>query len=88
MRQCPKKMHKVIKFNQRAWLKQYINMKTNRLFKMMNNSVFGKITENVKTFRDIKLGIFIKQKGEEIIWCQNQIITLQSFSQTICWQQK
>ena len=57
MRQCPKKMHKVIKFNQR-------------------------------TFRDIKLGIFIKQKGEEIIWCQNQIITLQSFSQTICWQQK
>ena len=88
MRQCPKKMHKVIKFNQRAWLKQYINMKTNRLFKMMNNSVFGKITENVRTFRDIKLGIFIKQKGEEIIWCQNQIITLQSFLQTICWQQK
>ena len=25
------------------------------------------------------------QKEEETVWCQNQIITLQSFSQKICW---
>ena len=25
-----------------------------------------------------------KQEGEETIWCENQIIILQSFSQKIC----
>ena len=34
-------MHKVIQFNQKAWLKPYIGMNT-RFFKLMNNSVFGK----------------------------------------------
>ena len=38
--------------------------------------------------RNIEILNLSQWKEEETIWCQNQIIILQSFSQNIYWQQK
>ena len=59
-------MRRVIQFNQKAWVKPYINMnaklKTEAkndfekdFFKLMINSIFGKTMENVRKDRGIKV---------------------------------
>ena len=64
------KVHRIIQFDQEAWLKPYIDLNTDlrkdaksdfddfltkEFFKLMNNSVFGKTMENVLNHRDIRV---------------------------------
>ena len=69
-----KKLDGVIKFNKKAWLKSYIDMKTDLrtkakndsekdFFKLMNNAFLGNVMENMRKHRDIKLVTIEKRRN-------------------------
>ena len=88
-----KKAHRVIQFNQKAWLKPYIDMNTNLrkeakndfekdFFKLMKNSVFGKTMENVRNHRHIKL-VTTNELRNKLVSEPNYL--QQNTFQKICW---
>ena len=54
------KSHRVIKFNQNAWIKPYIEKD---FFKLMNNAVFVKTMENVRKHRNIRLVVTERRRN-------------------------
>ena len=54
-----KKVHKILKFKQKGWIKPYIDFNTQKrkeptndadknLFELLNNAVYGKTMENLR----------------------------------------
>ncbi|XP_057296161.1 uncharacterized protein LOC130625103 [Hydractinia symbiolongicarpus] len=84
------KVHRVIEFEQSAWLKPYIDFNTDLrtkskndfekdFFKLMNNSVFGKTMENQRIHKDIRLATK-KQQYEKLVMKPN-------FKGSICFSE-
>ena len=94
-----KKVHRVIEFNQEAWLKKYIDMNTELrkkasndfekdFFKLTNNAVFGKTMENVRKHRDIKLVKIDHKRNKLVLEPNDHTINLTSENLSIIEMKK
>ena len=87
-----KKVYRAVEFNQSAWLKPYIDMNTKfraaskndfekNFFKLTNNSVFGKMIENVWKRRDIKL--IVKEERRKKLVSEPNYASYTAFSNSL-----
>ncbi len=76
------KVHRVIRFKQKLWLKEYIDYNTNKrseaitdfekdFFKLLNNAFYGKTMENVRG--RVNIDMIENDKNEEIIKRQSKL---------------
>lgn len=74
-----KKVHKVLAFTQSPWMKEYIDINTSKravannkfekdYYKLLNNSVFGKMMENVRNRIDYSLINVSEEKKLQKMW--------------------
>ena len=84
----------MIKFSQKAWLKQYIDSNTKPrqkaknnfekvFFKLMNNEFLGEIIKNKKKYRNIKLA---STETSRTYLVSERSYHTQSFSKKLYWQ--
>ena len=87
-----KKVQRAIKFIQKAWLKQCIDMNTKLrqkatnnfekdFFKLINNAVFGKTMENVRKHRNIKL--VTTERGRTYLVSESNYHTTKFFTENL-----
>ena len=87
-----KKVNRVIIFNQKAWLKPYIEMSTKlrqkakndfekEFFKLMNNAIFRKTMENVRKHRNIKF--VAKEKKRHYLVSEPNYHTTKFFTENL-----
>ena len=85
-----KKIHRVLEFNQSQWLKQYVDFNTQKrieaekdedrdekaLYKLMNNSVYGKAIENLRNRIDVRL---VSNKKDYLKWTSKPRVANEEF---------
>ena len=89
------KIHRVLKFEQRDWLKSYIDLNTElrqkatsdfgrNLYKLMNNAVYGKTMENVMKRSNVKLATkWDGRYGVEVLVAKPEFKSLSIFNENL-----